>query len=564
MERKLDNFVGQKFDVCVIGGGIYGVNVAREAALRGLSVALVEKGDFGSATSSNSLKIIHGGLRYLQHADFKRMRESITERRILMTIAPHLVHPLPCVMPTYGHTLRGKEVMALALLINDLIGYDRNKIKDPQKYLPRGRIISRAECMELIPGIEQKGLTGGAVWYDCQVYNSERLLLAILHSAVEAGAVVANYVEMTDFLFENHSVSGIKVRDTLTGDRFEIQARLVINCAGPWVNKILTRLNGRAVEPGIKWSSAMNLVVKRQIFPDYAVGLWSKSKFEDEDALISKGSRLFFIAPWRKYTLVGTTHVPFRGSPDQFRLTEEDVREFIQEINEAYPAIHLTEEDISFYYGGMLPADEEDEERGYVKLLKHYRILDHAKNGLDGLITVIGVKYTTARDVAQKTIDYVFKKWNKKSENSSSVIQPVWGGDIEKFREFLIKEKLKQPMKLKESVVENLILNYGTKYKNVLKYVEKNPVLGEVLGDTDVLKAEIVHAVHEEMASKLTDVVRRRTELGSAGCPEEWVLKECANIMAAELNWDEAKIKSEIDETIRLYQLEKGIETIHE
>ncbi len=564
MERKLDNFVGQKFDVCVIGGGIYGVNVAREAALRGLSVALVEKGDFGSATSSNSLKIIHGGLRYLQHADFKRMRESITERRILMTIAPHLVHPLPCVMPTYGHTLRGKEVMALALFINDLIGYDRNKIKDPQKYLPRGRIISRAECMELIPGIEQKGLTGGAVWYDCQVYNSERLLLAILHSAVEAGAVVANYVEMTDFLFENQSVSGIKVRDTLTGDRFEIQARLVINCAGPWVNKILTRLNGCAVEPGIKWSSAMNLVVKRQIFPDYAVGLWSKSKFEDEDALISKGSRLFFIAPWRKYTLVGTTHVPFRGSPDQFRLTEEDVREFIQEINEAYPAIHLTEEDISFYYGGMLPADEEDEERGYVKLLKHYRILDHVKNGLDGLITVIGVKYTTARDVAQKTIDYVFKKWNKKSENSSSVTQPVWGGDIEKFREFLIKEKLKQPMKLKESVVENLILNYGTKYKNVLKYVEKNPVLGEVLGDTDVLKAEIVHSIHEEMALKLTDVVRRRTELGSASCPEEWVLKECANIMAAELNWDEAKIKSEIDETIRLYQLEKGIETIHE
>ena len=173
MIRNLSQLQGRKFDVLVVGGGIYGVCTAWDAALRGLSVALVEKGDFGSATSSNSLKIIHGGLRYLQHADLKRVRESTAERRTLMRIAPHLVHPMPCLMPTYGHALKGKEAMAVALFLNDLVCFDRNGLSDPQKHIPRGRVISKKECMSLIPGVNERELSGGALWYDCQLYNSE-------------------------------------------------------------------------------------------------------------------------------------------------------------------------------------------------------------------------------------------------------------------------------------------------------------------------------------------------------------------------------------------------------
>src|ERR671918_2641974 len=190
MERNLANLSKHTYDVLVIGGGIYGVCAAWDAALRGLSVALVDKGDFGHATSSNSLRVIHGGLRYLRHGDLRRLRQSIQERTVFMRIAPHLVHPLPFLIPTYGHAMRGKEIHTLAVLMNDLIGLDRNRLEDPQKYLPPGRIIAREECLRLFPGIEKRGLTGGASVYDCQMFSSERLILSFARSATMYGAQV--------------------------------------------------------------------------------------------------------------------------------------------------------------------------------------------------------------------------------------------------------------------------------------------------------------------------------------------------------------------------------------
>ena len=213
MERDPSKLQRNKYDLLVIGGGIYGACVTWDAALRGLSVALVEKGDFASATSANSLKIIHGGLRYLQHGDFKRMRESIRERRTLMEIAPHLVHPLPVLIPTFGHGMQGREVLSLALMINDLIGFDRNRLDDPEKHICRGRVISRRECLELLPGIHKKDLTGGAIFHDAQVYNSERLVLSFIRSAEKAGAELANYVEVTGFIQNSSRHSLVNSRD---------------------------------------------------------------------------------------------------------------------------------------------------------------------------------------------------------------------------------------------------------------------------------------------------------------------------------------------------------------
>jgi glycerol-3-phosphate dehydrogenase len=553
MKRDLQQLANNSFDVLIIGGGIYGVCAAWDAALRGLTVALIEKGDFGGATSSNSLKIIHGGLRYLQHADFKRMRESIAERKVLMRIAPHLVHPLPCVMPTYGHGIRGKEVIALALLVNDLVGFDRNVLPDPQKTLPRGRVISKDECKKLIPGVDENGLTGGALWYDCQVYNSERMLLAILHSAFDSGAVVANYVEMSGFRKNADRITGILAKDVLTGDEFEIRAKIVINNSGPWINNILHALNGR--KPKVMLSAAMNLVLKRQLIPQYAVGIWSTSKFKDEDAFISKGSRLLFITPWRKYSLIGTTHVPYEGEPGEFRVKEKDIESFVQEVDQAYPAANIKREDVSFFYAGMLPIDGINQQTGDVKLLKNFQIIDHkAENGVEGLISVVGVKYTTARDVAQRTIDLVFEKFGKAAPKSPTSVTPIFGGKIEKFEDFLNQEKSDAPKGLDKASVEHLLYNYGSEYRRILNYINKNPEWAQPVHSTnEVLKAEVIYSVREEMALKLADVVRRRTELGSAGNPGEQSLKACALLMAEELGWDDTRIQNEIEETKAIY-----------
>ena len=555
MERNLLKLEKKKFDLLVVGGGIYGVCTAWDAALRGLSVALIEKDDFGSATSSNSLKIIHGGLRYLQHADLKRMRESTAERRMLMRIAPHFVHPLPCLMPTYGHGLKGREVMALALFLNDLICFDRNGLSDPQKHIPRGRVISKDECKKLIPGVDEQGLSGGALWYDCQVHNPERLLTSILRSAVEAGAEAANYLEMVGFKKRNDRITGVLVKDGIGRAELEIDAGLVVNTTGPWLKNLLSLLNGRLKKPRVKHSAAMNLVVKRQLIPKYAVGIWSKAKFKDEDAIMSKGSRLFFIAPWRNYSLIGTTHVHFEGETDQFKIREQDVVSFIDEVNDAYPAANISREDISFFYGGLLPADDIGDPESDVKLLKSYQIIDHElTDGLKGLISVVGVKYTTARYVAQKTVDHVAKKLGKSLPKCSTSTTQVFGGDIEVFAEFMSAEKSKRDRGLSEDAIEHLVYNYGSEYERVLSYANESSEWVEPVDSTaEVLKAEVIHAIREEMAQKLSDVIRRRTELGTAGVPSDRALHCCATLMAGELHWDSNRIQREIDETKAIY-----------
>ena len=324
MKRDPARLSDEMYDVVVIGGGIYGACVAWDAALRGLSVALVEKGDFGHATSSNSLRLIHGGLRYLQHLDIRRMRRAIRERMIWMRIAPHLVHPLPVLVPTYGHWIRGREVLSLALKINDLISFDRNRLKDPEKYIPRGRLISRTECIQLLPGIEEEGLTGGALWYDCQMYNSERLILSILRSASEAGADVANYVEVTGFIREGDHARGVKARDVLRGDEIDIRAKIVINTGGPWIDKVLN-LHNRSNHRRVRLSKAMNAVT-RPLVRDCAVGLRMRERKASSNGFDAAASRLLFFTPWRRHTLVGTFQAPYGGDPDNFEITESDIR----------------------------------------------------------------------------------------------------------------------------------------------------------------------------------------------------------------------------------------------
>lgn len=549
MHRDLAQLARREYDVLVIGGGIYGVCIAWDAILRGLSVALVEKGDFGHATSANSLRVIHGGLRYLQHADLHRMRLSMREQRVFMHMAPHLVHPLPVLLPTYGHLLRGREMFSLALLINRLVGWDLHRLDDPQKHLPHGRVISKLECLRLFPGVEARSLTGGVIVYDCQMSSSERLVLGFVQSAIRAGADLRNYVEVTAPLSEGDRLKGVQARDVLTGDALAIRARIVVNASGPWMDWVLGRLNGHHAQPKKALSKAFNLLINPQLLPGYAVGVYGQSHFEDQDAILHKGSQLLFITPWHNRSLIGTAHLPYDGDPDDFHLTEEDIEDFLLEINKAYPTAGLKRQHVCSTYGGLLPAS--GDRTSSVQLVKHYRIRDHGEEGsLDGLISVVGVKFTEARYVADKVVDLVFKKLGKTAPKSTTAITPLHGGQIQRLEAFVAQEVRRRSGEVGAEVVQHLISRYGSAYPAVLKYLGSDVASGQPLTDMSlVIKAEVLHGVREEMAVKLADVIFRRTALGMAGHPGDSCLRDCARIMAQELGWSSAKAQSEVEET---------------
>jgi glycerol-3-phosphate dehydrogenase len=372
---------------------------------------------------------------------------------------------------------------------------------------------------------------------------------------------MANYVEAVGFLKERDRITGVRAKDVLTGEALDIRAKITLNNSGPWVDRVLNLVNGGYPKRKFLPSKTMNLVVKRRLIPDCAVGVSSKFEFKDKDALISKGARALFIVPWRDYSLVGTTHVPFDGDASNFSITEEDIHTFMNEINAAYPPAALKREDISFFYGGLLPmAPPSNGHHGDVRLVKHYTLCDHQQeDGLAGLVTVVGVKYTTARDVAEKTIDLIFQKLGHQPPRCRTHETPLKGGDIPRFEEFVKRETSQRPRGLSMEILKPLVYNYGTAYREVLQYAGTNvDAVQPIVPGSEVLRAEVLYNLREEMAQKLSDVIRRRTELGSAGYPGDEAVKACAAIMAAELGWDEAKIQNEIREVKAVYSTQKS------
>ena len=529
------------YDVVVIGGGIYGACIAWDACQRGLSVALVEKGDFGGATSSNSLRVIHGGLRYLQQGDIRRVRQSIYERTAFMRIAPHLVKPLPILIPTYGHSLRGQQIFSLAVFLNKLIGFDLNG-----REFPSSRIVSKQECLRLFPGVNERGLTGGVIVYDCQMSNSERLVLSFARSADKAGAELANYVECTDILSEGGRVSGVKARDTLTGDEFTVSARVVVNASGPWIDRVLTPLNGGRLRPRVPFSKAFNLSIDRQLIPDHGVGVYSQTTYKDRDAILHKGSRLFFIMPWQGRSLIGTAHLPYDGDPENSRVTETEVQNFVHEINQAYPIAALKLADIGHVYSGLLPVVE----GGSVQLVRRHRIYDHYdEDRVDGLISVSGVKFTEARYVAERAVDAIFLKMGKKAPKSMTAVTPLHDGQILNIGDYFSQEGRRTSHELSSEIVRLLISHYGSSYSKVVECLDRNTDSCEAISDMSYLiEAEVRYAVKEEMAQKLADVVFRRTTLGQAGNLTDTSLRLAAAFMACELAWSEETMMREVEE----------------
>jgi glycerol-3-phosphate dehydrogenase len=534
MQRSLDALQSTAFDLLVIGGGILGASVARDAALRGLRVALVERGDWGGGTSSNSLRIIHGGLRYLQHLDLRRMRESIRERSTWLRVAPHLVEPLPVLVPTHGWGLRGKSALRAALAVNDLIAWDRNRTLAVDRHLPAGRAVSRAECLDLVPELGGPGLTGGVLFFDAQMYSSERLVLETVMGAVQAGAEAASYLEVTGPLRNGGRLDGVVARDR--GDErtsLEIRARVIVNAAGPGAPCLTAALLGRpAAAPPIGYTLAFNLGVAAT---GHRVAFAITGGTGDPNALLRRGPRQLFVVPWRGRTLIGTAHLPFEGDPAGFDPAGVEVEGFLAEVAAAWPGAGWSREDVRFLHAGLLPGRTEGVGAArVVRLDTRHRLTDHAAQGTPSLLTVASVKFTTARRVAEDTVDLVSARLgcDAACRTADTPLPGAPEGPVER----LLTDARRRHEGVAPPVLEHLVRSYGRRYGEVLRVASEGAGsrwLEPLCPGGCVVFAQFIHAVREEMALTVADLVERRTELGAVGCDSPALRARAAEALAA-------------------------------
>jgi glycerol-3-phosphate dehydrogenase len=543
MQRDLRQLADTRFDVLVVGAGFYGVTTAWDAAQRGLSVAIIDKDDFGAATSFNNLKTLHGGLRSLQGLNFKQARLFVRERRALARIVPHLVRPLPFVIATTRHPKRSKLVMRLGLLMNDAVARDRNRgLPDPGTHLPAARILSRDEALRLNPLVSPNGVTGGALWYDYQMQSTDRVTLSFLLSALDTGASAANYVQARRLLQEQHRVIGVMAEDRLTGSQFPIRASVVINAAGPWAASMLSELPAAAQGgPPPKLSRAMNVVIPK-ILTDHACGGVAHGRFQ-------------FLVPWRDVAMIGTSHDAFEGGADQLKVTRWDLEAFLKDVREAFPHASITGSDVRLVHRGLLPMVSGN--GSHVRLLKESRVVDHAQHGLPGLVSMFGVRYTTARQTAQEAVDAAFRAMGHATPPPCRTAEtPLHGGSIVHMDNFLKAVLLRDVDGITPATLRRIASTYGTGYDSVLRIARDVPALARPLGRTcEVIGAEILYAAKQEMAFKLGDAVIRRTEAGAAGHPGTDALERAATIMARAHEWDAARTRSEIEEVENFYRL---------
>lgn len=546
LARDIHRLCDHEFDLCIIGAGIFGVCAAWDAALRGLKVVIIEKGDFGGATSANHFKMVHGGIRYLQHADIARIKESSRERTALLRVAPHLVKPLPILIPTLGHGRKGKVFLWLGLTIYDFLTLGRNKHIKKERHIPWNKCLSKKETIKLFPDLNHKKLTGSAVFCDGQIYNPSRLALSFLRSATEKGTSAANYIEAVGFINKENKICGVYAKDLFTGAELQIRAKHILNTAGPWAHRILKQSLGITLSTPPSFSRDLAFVINRPFKSNHALACSTQSS--DSDAVLNRGGRHLFLVPWRDYTLVGVWHKIFEKPPEAITAPADEIQIFVDEINLAYPGINITLAEVSRINTGLtLFGDESEQQSELMSFGKRSRLIDHQKeHNLIGLTTLIGVRATTARGLAEKAIDQIAPKIGNIANSCQSETKPIYGGNFKSI-EGLKEEIKKDCLQLDEKTRDALLQNYGSQYSNVLNYGKNNSELLIPFKNSTVLKAEILHGIREEMAHNLEDLVFRRTDLATGVCPDDDVLSECAQFAANVLDWDESRIELEIN-----------------
>jgi glycerol-3-phosphate dehydrogenase len=501
----------ERLDVLVVGGGIVGACIALEAATRGLRTALVDRGDFGGGATSNCLKIVHGGLRYVQHLDWRRMRESITERSMWLRSAPHLVEPLPVVMPTWRGRFPPRAALAGALAMNEAVSYDRNRGLLPDRLIPAARVLSRRTCAEMLPVLDAPGLTGGVLFHDAIMYSPERLTLEVIAAARRAGATVANYVELLAPLRTAHALRGVRLRDRLADEELDVRARWVVNATGSSVPDVADRLGVRGAAQAQRYSVALNFVTSR---PAPAAAFTIAGGAGDPDRVVRSGGRQLFVVPWRGQMMVGTAHLEFAGDPATYELQEAHVDAFLSEIAAARPALGLARDEISLVHWGLLPVA--GSAAGGVRLLKQHSIIPHAAEGLSGAFSVVSVKFTTARSIAVAVVDAITGGRRKGAQDEARL--PLPGADFESLDELRRQAHARYGTLLAGDALEHLLRTYGAGHVDVMALRETVPDWDrQVVPGSPVIYAQLVHGALAELGRTAEDLVWRRTEIGPRG-----------------------------------------------
>ncbi len=541
MQRDLTRMSEIEHDLVVVGAGIHGAAAAWEAARRGLSVALVERGDFGGATSANSLKVLHGGFRYLQSADIGRLRLSRAETLNLLGLAPHLTRPLPCLLPLHG---RGKEsplLMGLATSLFNLLSGDstrglaRSHVLPPARLVP-GRDLGLWAAPELLAGAQ-----AGALWYDGLVLDSERLALAFIRSAVKLGALAANYAPARGLELAGHRVAGVWVEDLEAGGRHLLRAKAVLASAGAWTNPLCG-----IAEPSPRLALAYNLVLARESGPA-AVAVRSPSGPEDDP--VCGGGRYMFMAPWRGHTLLGTSYRAWDQEPDQARPQAAHLDALLAEFQAACPQLKLSAREVTFFHWGLLPLAQPGRVPAGGGLASRPLIWDHAsRGGPQGLFSLRPVKFTTARALAQRAVEMVCRHLGRGQAPSRGLDGFLWGGGPLPAQDEEIMSALSS------AKAAHLVEEYGNAAAEVAGLGLDDPELRQPLSpESPYLGCQVAHAVRREMALRLSDLVLRRASLGKAGQPSSEALEAASRIMARELGWDEARRQSEVKQVRAVY-----------
>ncbi|MCE9596731.1 MAG: glycerol-3-phosphate dehydrogenase/oxidase [Spirochaetia bacterium] len=533
MKRYIEHPEVRSFDVIVVGGGISGACVAYEAASRGLRVALFEKSDFGGATSAATSKLIHGGLRYLSYFELGLVRESLRERRILEDIAPNFVYPLPFLIPAYPGISSNRWVLKLGMILYDMLSLDKGYTRDRSKKLPHHHSLSREEVVKIAPILDNAKLKGGHVYYDCQSLFPERLTLAFIKSAVACGARVSNYAEVKEFVHgTDGQIAGVVAQDRLTGKSTVVRGSLVINSGGPWAGKLLDAAAGKQSEHGIRMSEGIHILVP-PITKDHALVLQTPAK------------RHFFAIPWRGKSLIGTTDKEYKGNPDEYRVSRASIEEFLTEINATFGKEVVRYKDIIHVYGGLRPLTDTHTESTYSSS-RRYEIFDGAEEGMAGLITVEGGKYTTSRNLAESVMKVAEKHLECSLPASRTRLRPLYGSEMKDLDVFM-RGAIQNNPDFTAGTITYLVHSYGTDYTRVLDIARETPALASPKNPDGEILAEVVFAIREEMAVTLLDIVTRRTAFATMGLPEDGLLREIASVAAKELKWSQEKSAAELE-----------------
>jgi glycerol-3-phosphate dehydrogenase len=515
---------GATFDAIIVGAGVNGCGVARDAARRGLRVLLLDKGDIAAGTTAASTRLIHGGLRYLEHGEVGLVRESLRERETLLRrVAPHLVRPLPMLVPVYAGRRRGRLTIRAGMLAYDLLS--------SSKSLPRHRMLDAAEARNYAPGLEPEGLRGAALFYDAQVEYAERLALENALDARAHGAIVLTYARVQRLLVHGEAAHGVVFKDLPGGKTHEAHAKVLLNAAGPWVDAVL---EGSAAEPErlIGGTKGSHVVVRA------GGGAPRAAVYAEAFA----DGRPFFLVPWDDKLLIGTTDERYAGDLDRVEADEREVEYLLREANRVLPSARLTRGDVLYTYSGVrpLPRVAEGQESGITR--RHFI----KPADVRGLFSIIGGKLTTYRALAEEAVDVIFRALGRTPPPCQTAEVPLPGAAVEDFDAF--RRDFAARSTLPPASTARLLKVYGVRAAEVVRLAQADAELSEVISEeTGTIGAEVVYAFREELAETLADCLLRRTMVGLNGQVGLDAVERASHIARKFSGWDEERASREVE-----------------